>query len=213
MTSQKQLESKCFYNINVQKTNIEEKIITSKELWRKLNNTDISLFQRRCKYLLKEFGTINRCNRFDVGNCIEFFLADWIKLSDLNVENEPNAPRIDLNIPSYGKISVKYSSTGDIKIHNSLGPNKDIDIHTTLILTPKRIYLISDNLIKEVGIELNSYLKNTGDGLSLKRSLLTKLDKNKYFYKKDIDISINKTECKNRICAELVYNSIIKIIN
>lgn len=187
--------------------------ISDKQLWRKLNKTNILLFQRRCKYLIKEFGTTNRCNRFDIGNCIEFFLADWIKLSGLKVENKPNDLRTDLNILKYGKISVKYSSSGDIKIHNSLGKNKDMSIHRTLILRPKRMYLISCDLMKEVGIDLNFYLQNTGDGLKLKNTLFSKLDKSKYYYKRNIDISINKSECKHRMCAELVYDAITNTIN
>lgn len=145
---------------------------------------------------MKEFGTKNSCNRFDVGNCIEFFLADLIKSAKIKVKNEPNALRTDLNIKNYGKVSVKYSSTGDIKIHNSLGENKDMIIHTTLVLKPKRMYLISYDLMEEVGIKLNNYLKNVKDGLSLKNALFTKLDKIGYFYKKDINIFVDKTKCK-----------------
>lgn len=165
---------------------VKQKVIfvSDKQLWNNLNKTNMSLFQSRCKYLLKEFGTINRCNRFDVGICIEFFVSDWIRLSNLQVENEPNALRTDLNILGYGKISIKYSSSGDIKIHNSLGKNKDMSMCTTLILKPKKMYLISYNLLKEVGIDLNSYLKNVGDGLLLKNTLFTKLNKIKYFIRK-----------------------------
>ena len=92
--------------------------------------------------MLTEFGTTNRCNWFDVGNCLEFILADWIRSTGIEVENEPNSLRTDLYIKNYGKLSVKYSSSGNIKLHNSLGENKDMYMHPTLVIKPKKISYI-----------------------------------------------------------------------
>jgi len=70
----------------------KKNVIDSKTFWNKIQNNDKDLFQRRCKRLLYEFGTAKCCNRFDVGNCIELLLAEYIKTTGLRVINEPNAP-------------------------------------------------------------------------------------------------------------------------
>ena len=192
-------------NISINEELLSIDKLTSKQLWIILQTKDLNLFQKRCKYLLTEFGTTNRCNRFDVGNCLEFILADWIRSTGVEVENEPNSLRTDLYIKNYGKLSVKYSSSGNIKLHNSLGENKDMYMHPTLVIKPKKIYLISEELLKENGIQLSFYLKNVKDGLELRQSIFRILDNSGYFYKKDIDIFVSKEQCKHRMCAELVF--------
>jgi hypothetical protein len=182
------------------------------KLWNILLKQDVSLFEKRCKYLLMEFGTTNRCNRFDIGNCIEFFISDWIKSSDIKTENTPNALRTDICIKNYGNISIKYSSSGDIKLHNSLGKNKDMNMVKTLIVTPNKMYFISSELLNQIDIDIKKYLKDVKDGLCLKRSLLTLLNNKSYFYRKDIDISIEKNKCKHRICAQIIYKYVCEKI-
>jgi len=185
------------------------KKITSKELWDCVfKNSDISIFEKRVKYLLSEFGTKKRCNRFDVGNTIEFLLTDFIKLFGLEVKNSPDDVRTDLEIVNYPeKISCKYSSSGDIKIHNSLGQNKDMYMHPTIIIKPDYIYFITYELLKDINLDLSIFLKNTIDGLSLKQSILKKLHKLNYYYIKKINITPQL--CKHRSCSELIYKYIV----
>ena len=60
---------------------------------------------------------------------------------------------------------------------------------TTLLITPNKIYLLSKSILKEYDITLTEYLVDTKDGLQLKRSLLTRLNKIKDFnYGINIDI-------------------------
>ena len=54
-------------------------------------------------------------------------------------------------------------------------------------------------------VELVEYLKNTGDGLALKRSILNALNKKKFKYKYPINLAVNKSECKRRLCSKLFY--------
>lgn len=183
------------------------------KFWSLFNKASMNIFEKRCKYMFIEFGTTNRCNRFDVGNCIEFFLSDVIESIGLSVKTEPNASRIDLVIKEYCSISVKYSSTGNIKLHNSLGQNKDMKVCKTLVIKPNMIYLISSELLKKYNIDIKNYLINTGDGLSLKNSLITYLNKIGYKYCKKINIGVDKNLCKHRMCSQVIAQHVKDIVD
>lgn len=161
------------------------------------------------EYLLNEFGTKMPCNRFDVGNCIEYIIVDYLKKCKLKVEHTPNARRNDIIINNELQISIKYSSVGNITLHNSNSHiNTDLKCNKILLLTNTNIYLIIPILIiNEYNIDFNKYLINTGDSLKLKRSILKILEKNKYKYILNIHINVNKQNCKNRLCSELFYKN------
>jgi hypothetical protein len=181
------------------------------EGFKDINTTD---FEKKCKFLFEEFGTSLACNRFDVGNCVEYAFSDMLTANEcFQVENVPNAQRYDINIQMHGYISIKYSSSGNIRLHNSLGDNKDMHMKPTFVITPNCIYLITQELVEEYGINLESYLKNTGDALELKRSILKFLDKNKYPFKKDIDIQFDKSKCKHRQCSVIIYEYVKDNVN
>jgi len=170
------------------------------------NKQKLKTKKNKIEYLLNEFGTKEPCNRFDVGNCIEYILRELLNDCGLEVQSLPNAKRIDINIIRYGCLSIKYSSVGDITLHNSNSCiNKDVSFTDTLLMTCDKIYLVTDKSLLKNNIDINEYLKNTGDSLKLKRSILTKLEKNNYPYIIDFKLNINKNTCKNRLTSKLFY--------
>jgi len=170
---------------------------------------DLNLLKSPIEYLLEQFGTKEPCNRFDVGNSIEFIIGDYIKSCGFKVLELPNAKRFDIYIYNYKKLSIKYSSTGDITLHNSNSSiNKDIDMKDTILLTPDKLYLITNTELckNNINININDYTKNTGDSLKLKRKILKELEKKNYPYIYDINIKHNKKEGKNRLCSKIFYS-------
>lgn len=202
-----------YYNQNI------ERIINIQKWFKNIYYiSDLSLFillnnkqklkdkKNKIEYLLNEFGTKEPCNRFDVGNCIEYILCELLNDCGLEVRSLPNARRIDLDIIKYGCLSIKYSSVGDITLHNSNSCiNKDEKFTDTLLMTCNKIYLITNKSLIKNKININEYLKNTGDSLKLKRSILTKLEKNNYPYIIDFKLNVNKNTCKNRLTSKLFY--------
>ena len=178
--------------------------MNDEQLWQTITSQDFSPYKRHINYLLNKYGTSNRCNRFDVGNVIEFIIRDWmISGNNLNVDSLPNEKRIDLCINNTYKLSVKYSSGGNIKLHNSNNTiNSDMSMSNTLLITPERLYLLTKENIKDCGLNVEDYLKNTGDGLQLKGKIRTILDKKKFKYRLDVEIS---TQSLNMSCAEVIY--------
>lgn len=163
-------------------------------------------FVRYCKHFFTEYGTARLCNRFDIGVCIEYALADMLRANDtFIVKQMSDAKRYDICIEGHGCVSIKYSSGGNIRLHNSMGENTDVSIKDTFIITPTEIILLHCATIKDMGIKIDEYLKNTKESLELKRSLLTVLRQKRYKYIRRIDIECDKKKCLNKSCAWTVY--------
>lgn len=161
--------------------------------------------------LLNTHGTKEPCNRFDVGNSIEFSIHEYITSRGIKSEKLPNEKRFDINIKNYKKLSIKYSSTGEITLHNSNGKsNTDTEVKDTLLFTPNKVYLITKDAISKFNIDINEYTTNAGDSLKLQRKFLKKLEEVKYPYIHEIEINHNKEKCENVLCSELFYKQFKK---
>jgi len=197
-----------------EKNLFNKKCFNDEEFWEGLINLDLNLLKSPIEYLLEQFGTKEPCNRFDVGNSIEFIIGDYIKSCGFKVLELPNAKRFDIDIDNYKKLSIKYSSTGDITLHNSNSSiNKDKDMKDTILLTPKKLYLITNTELCKNNINFKDYIKDTGDSLKLKRILLKELEKKEYPYIYDINIKHDKEECKNRLCSKIFYSKFMEEYN
>lgn len=193
--------------IKIQKWFKNTHYISDLSLFKLLNNEqNLKTKKNLIEYALNEYGTKEPCNRFAIGNAIEYILCELLDDSGLEVQSLPNAKRVDLNIIKYGCLSIKYSSVGDITLHNSNSCiNKDVSFTDTLLMTCDKLYLITNKSLLKNKIDINEYLKNTGDSLKLKRSILKKLEKNNYPYIIDFKLNINKNTCKNRLTSKLFY--------
>ena len=175
------------------------------------NPHSLQEISQKVSYLLQEFGTILPCNRFDVGNCIEFIINDAMKGNGFEISELPNANRVDVDIQNYKQLSIKFSSSGDITLHNSNSSiNTDLTMKDTILLTKTKLYLITNEELKNRNIDIENFIKNSGDSLKLKRSILNELKKSKYPYVCDIDIIYDKKKCKNRLCSKVVYEQFKK---
>ena len=215
-----------YYNNNITSVIIIQKLckkwikknkdnISDLTLFKLLNNQQILESKKdKIEYLLNEFGTSEPCNRFAVGNTIEYIICEIFSEVGLNVEPKPNAKRVDLIIQGYGGLSIKYSSSNDIKLHNSNNCiNKDYKFTNTLLMTLDKIYLITNELLQKNKIDINEYIKNTGDGLSLKRNILKKVENIEFPYIIDFKLKVNKEECKHRLTSKLFYEKMTEEYN
>ena len=93
---------------------VAEKIPAS-VVWQKIQDQNKEEYDKLMKYLLAEYGTSLHCNRFAIGNCHEYAICDLVKGTGLEVCLYQDAKRIDIEILKFGRISIKYSSGGNIK--------------------------------------------------------------------------------------------------
>ena len=189
-------------------------LYSDREFWEKLLSIDIHFIKDRIEYLLYEFGTKEPCNRFDIGNSIEFIINEYITAAGFQTSELPNAKRFDVNVHDYKPLSIKYSSCGDITLHNSNSTvNKDMEMKDTILLTPEKIYLITNAELAKHQIDIQDYIQNTGDSLKLKRKIVKILHDKQYPFMHDIHINHYKKECKNRLCSKLFYQQVMKEYN
>ena len=178
-----------------------------KHFWIKFNESDKSLLLDWINFNMKTYGTTRSENRNIFGVLIERFFIKHLTDIGFSVESLGDTKRVDIQVENVGYFSLKWSKTGDIKLHNSLGFNRDITFHSTIIITPSSIWLITEELVKLYDISLHSYLKNTGDGLSLKRTILTRLDKLNYKFRCPVMIS---TQSNNKSFVDLAEENTYK---
>ena len=63
-----------------------------------------------------------------------------------------------------------------------------------------------------IDFDIKNYLRNTKDGLSLKRTIFTKMKEKEYLYILPVKINTYKDSCQNKICAKVIYDYVkIKI--
>ena len=177
---------------------------------KRLLEADKSKYLTLMKHLMTEFGTALHCNRFAIGNCNEYAIADVVRGTGLKVTEMQDASRVDQEIVGLGKYSIKYSGSGDIKLHNSNNmANTDTTMHNTLLVTPDEWWYLTLEEMSLVGVDYKLYLKNTGDGLSLKRTILTALKHKGYKHFFHFDISVDKKQCKNKETSKVFYDAIM----
>lgn len=174
-----------------------------------LKAADKTKYSTLMRHLMLEFGTALHCNRFAIGNCNEYAIADLVRSTGLEVTEMQDASRVDQEVKGLGKYSIKYSGSGDIKLHNSNNiSNTDMSMHNTLLVTPDEWWYLTPNDMATVGVNYKDYLKNTGDGLALKRSILTALKTGNYLHFFPFDIAVDKKQCKNRETSKVFYDAI-----
>jgi hypothetical protein len=183
--------------------------ITPGEFLETLKNADKTEYLMVMKHIMAEYGTSLHCNRFAIGNSNEYAVADVVRSTGLNVIEMQDASRVDQEVIGLGKYSIKYSGSNNIKLHNSNNiSNTDTTMHNTLLVTPTEWWYLTPEEMTLVGINYKDFLKNTGDGLALKRTILTSLKSKGYKHFFHFDISVDKKKCKNKETSKVFYDSI-----
>jgi len=184
-------------------------VITPAMFIKKLQEADKANYLIIMRHLMTEYGTALHCNRFAIGNCNEYAIADVVRGTGLKVTEMQDATRVDQEVVGLGKYSIKYSGSGDIKLHNSNNvANTDTIMHNTLLVTPDEWWYLTLEEMSLVGVDYKLYLKNTGDGLSLKRTILTALKHKGYKHFCHFDIAVDKKQCKNKETSRVFYDAI-----
>jgi hypothetical protein len=183
--------------------------ITIENFMMRLKAADKTAYQKLMRHLFLEYGTSLHCNRFPIGNCNEYGIADVVRKTGLTVEEHANAKRIDLDVKEFRPFSIKYTSGVEAILHNSQRKtNTDMTMHDTLIVTPSQWWFLAPSVIKEYGVDLTKYIKNNGDSLALKLSILTELKKVKYPHYFNFDISVDKSQCKHKEISRVIYDKL-----
>ncbi len=171
-------------------------------IWKNITKNPI-LYDELCANIKKRkntFGTSIPSNRFSIGMSYEKCFVRFFKECGMKITHTGEKKRIDIlfhfeNDSSTG-LSIKYSSSGSIKIHNSLGLNKDVKFHPTLLIASNEnlLLLIDEKIALDYGVDISNFLKNVKDGLQLNRKIINVLKATNYPFIKTMDLGNDKCE-------------------
>lgn len=184
------------------------KMMPLQTFWTKMRAADKDEYKSIIQTLMTEYGTALPCNRFGIGNCNEYAIADVIRGAGLVVEELQNAKRVDIRVRDFGDISLKFTTVTTVKLHNSLGANTDMTLTDTLLVTPTEWWFLTQSEIAKHGVTISEYLKNNGDGLTLNLKLLKELKRRNYPWVFECNLALDKSKCKNQEIARLIYDAI-----
>lgn len=189
-------------------------VISDEDFFNIFKSSDKNEMINILEFILKKYGTKLPCNRFDIGNSIEFALGEHLENKcGFKIEDIHNEKRYDIKIDNYKKLSIKYSSSGDITLHNSNSNiNTDLEMKDTFLITLNHIYLITKKEILKQNINISEFLVNTGDSLKLKRTFLNFLINKNYPFIFELKINYNKKECQNKSTSRAFYENVKKEI-
>lgn len=180
------------------------KLILWTKFWRKFEKKK-ELLQEPIVYFLHKYGTTLYENRGVAGLCIEKFLCKYLENIGVPVKGLSQQRKIDIDLPSFGSLSVKYAKTNVI-LHNSRGINSDMNMVDTIIFTSDHVYLIIPEMLHEYEIPIENYIKNYGDNLTLKKSFFKALQKTEYPFMTVLDLNI--PESQNISISDLIFEEI-----
>ena len=162
------------------------------------------------EFILGIFGTALSCNRFPIGESIEYGTTEYLRRIGVDARWLPSATRVDLclhNVTGLSGISSKFCSTNkEVTLHNSQRTTAtDKTLHPTFLFLVDEWWFLYPPTIKSLGINPDDYIKNTKDSIHLKLSILKKLKELKYPYYFVHKIKYDKGTCPQKATSELFY--------
>jgi len=194
------------------------KLLSIEEFWKAIEIGSKDRWKQINEFMLHHFGTALSCNRFAVGEIIEDATSDFLKVCGIDALCVPSAKRIDIvikNVKGLEGLSSKYVSTGNhVILHNSQRKtNTDLEMSSTLLFLPTEWWFLHPITIKELGLTITDYMKNTGDSLQLSFKLLDALRLKKYPYTMKVELLYDKSKCLKKATSDLTYHIINDVLN
>lgn len=145
----------------------------------------------RLKFVASNYGTSRSENRYLFGDYVErTLLKRWNEApanKSLGIfKHNPKAKHVDLDLVSPDftlGVSVKYSSSGAIRLHNRLLGSKVCeymarDIPITIVFTKELLCLLVPDVLKDYGVQ--RFVVDRVDNVQLRRAVLKHLEQSGY---------------------------------
>lgn len=190
------------------------------DLWASIvsNESARRTFNTRVEYILNQFGTALSCNRFAIGECIEYAATDLLHEIGVCAEAVSSEKRIDIrirNVAGLTAISSKYVSTGShVILYNAQRTvATDMTLHPTILFLANEWWLLVPSLIEKMGVSVKEYLKNTTDSVQLSFKILASLRQLNYPYYLTHAITYDKKSCPQKATSEVLYRTVKDLLD
>ena len=205
---------------NNEKLNMYDRIIRNI----KKNPDAVQIFTNKVRYVLREFPTSKRHNRFDVGYIIEIFIVDLLQdaCPDDVLGIPDNAVLTDITLNGH-PISIKYSGgSANVIIKNTMGNSETVlEFPDLFLMKPDGLYILTNDILLNV-CGIPDIFENGPDGkglwytqakdnYSMKNKVLTRIKKLPNFpYKIPMDLAVLREEQKDGHCGRYFYDNIMR---
>ena len=201
-------------------TEADREKLSMDDLWSFLvsNEPARRTFNKRVEYILNQFGTALSCNRFAIGECIEYAATDLLNEIGIRAEAVSSEKRIDIrinNVAGLTAISSKYVSTGNhVILYNAQRTvATDMTLHPTLLFLANEWWLLIPSVIEKLGVSIKEYLKNTTDSVQLSFKMLASLRRLNYPYCLAHAIAYDKESCPKKATSEVLYRIVKDLLD
>jgi hypothetical protein len=194
--------------------------MTIGEFWGRIVAGDAArrMFSRRVEYILNEFGTALSCNRFAIGECIEYAATDFFREIGVRADAVSSEKRVDIlvrNVEGLTELSSKFVSTGKhVVIYNAQRTvATDMSLRPTLLFLMDEWWLLEPSKMDAMGVSAREFLKSTGDSVQLSFNLLSRLRLMNYPYCLPHTIRYDKQFCPRKATSEILYRLVNDLLD
>jgi hypothetical protein len=165
------------------------------------------------EFVLNTFGTALSCNRFAVGEVVEYATTEFLRSIGVDAVCLASEARIDVrvnNVAGVSGISSKLVTTGThVVLSNSQRKTAtDLTLHPTILFLEKEWWFLDPATIASHGVDYKPYIKNTGDSVQLSFKLLGELKTKGYPYRLNYNLNYDREACERKATSEVLFQMV-----
>ena len=183
------------------------------QMWDAVVKGDKTSWSEAVEFVLNTFGTALSCNRFAVGEVVEYATTEFLRSIGVDAVCLASEARIDVrvnNVAGVSGISSKLVTTGThVVLSNSQRKTAtDLTLHPTILFLEKEWWFLDPATIASHGVDYKPYIKNTGDSVQLSFKLLTELRTKGYPYRMDHKLNYDREACERKATSEVLFQMV-----
>ena len=187
--------------------------MTLPQLWDAMAKGSKSSWSTTVEFVLNTFGTALSCNRFAVGEVVEYATTEFLRSVGVDAVCLASEARIDVrvnNVTGLSGISSKLVTTGNhVILSNSQRTTAtDVTLHPTILFLVDAWWFLDPVTITSLGVDYKPYIKNTGDSIQLSFKLLDELKSKGYPYRLAYTIAYDRDACERKATSEVLFQMV-----
>jgi hypothetical protein len=187
--------------------------MTLPQLWEAIAIGSKTEWSETVEFVLNTFGTALSCNRFAVGEVVEYATTEFLRSIGVDAVCLASVARIDVrvnNVAGVSGISSKLVTTGGhVVLSNSQRTTAtDLTLHPTILFLEKEWWFLDPVTIVSLGVDYKPYIKNTGDSVQLSFKLLAELRTKGYPYRLEHTLKYDRGACERKATSEVLFQMV-----
>ena len=184
--------------------------MTLATMWETIEKGSKTSWSEPVEFVLNTFGTALSCNRFAVGEVVEYATTEFLRSIGIDAVCLASEARIDVrinNVTGVSGISSKLVTTGShVILSNSQRKiATDLTLHPTLLFLTNEWWFLDPATIASLGVDIRPHIKSTGDSVHLSFKLLDELKEKGYPYRLNHLLKYDREACERKATSEVLF--------